>query len=432
MSVRYRGKRQQQQQRRTGRMAVTVAGSLVILLALLWTVGCHMASDDPRPAGSQPPAASGAPSGSAQTDPPAQEGPQGEDAIPAGNLGTDVTPEPPQVAEPEVPAYDFSQPAPQSEPVDNSYFDDAAFVGDSRTDGFMIYSGIGTGTNLTSNGLSIFKLEEKKALTIDGVEYTLLEALALEQYGKVYLSLGVNELGYFDDQGFYDKLGYFDDQGFYDNYCKAIDEIRKLQPNAVIYIQGLIPLNEEQIAATTGRTYLTNDHLRVYNDLMKQAAQEKQVVYLDLYSVFVDENGALPAGAATTASTCPRSTASGGWSTSRPTPWTSIPCTPAAWPARRATPPRLPDRSDEDEKDRKSCPGPGPDPGPDRLRRWGERAVRLFHRPGPGHGRRRRLLRDAGGAGRGHRLRPVQAGRLRPEPGGPDRLRRAALLRGHL
>ena len=192
-------------------------------------------------------------------------------------------PEEPQQVQPQAPAYDFSQPAPQSEPVDNSYFDDAAFVGDSRTDGFMIYSGIGTGTNLTSNGLSIFKLEEKKALTIDGVEYTLLEALALEQYGKVYLSLGVNELGYFDDQG------------FYDNYCKAIDEIRKLQPDAVIYIQGLIPLNEGQIAATTGRTYLTNDHLRIYNDLMKQAAQEKQVVYLDLYSVFVDENGALPA-----------------------------------------------------------------------------------------------------------------------------------------
>ena len=185
--------------------------------------------------------------------------------------------------EPAAPAYDFSQPVPESEAVDNSYFDDAAFVGDSRTDGFMIYSGIGTGTNLTSNGLSIFKLEEKKALTIGGQEYTLLEALALEQYGKVYLSLGVNELGYFDDQG------------FYDNYCKAIDEIRKLQPNAVIYIQGLIPLNEEQIAATTGRTYLTNDHLRIYNDLMKQAAQEKQVVYLDLYSVFVDENGSLPA-----------------------------------------------------------------------------------------------------------------------------------------
>ena len=102
-------------------------------------------------------------------------------------------------------SYDFSQPVPEREAVDNRYFDDAAFVGDSRTDGFLIYSGIGTGKNLTSNGLSIFKLEEKKALTIDGKEYTLMEALALQQYGKVYLSLGVNELGYYDDQGFYDN-----------------------------------------------------------------------------------------------------------------------------------------------------------------------------------------------------------------------------------
>ena len=32
-------------------------------------------------------------------------------------------------------AYDFTQPAPETEAVDNSYFEDAAFVGDSRTDG---------------------------------------------------------------------------------------------------------------------------------------------------------------------------------------------------------------------------------------------------------------------------------------------------------
>ena len=179
-------------------------------------------------------------------------------------------------------AYDFSQPCPESPAVENDYFEDAAFVGDSRTDGFMIYSGIGCGENLTSNGLSIFKLAEKKALTIDGQKYTLLEALALEQYGKVYLSLGVNELGYNNDQGFYQA------------YCQAIDAIRACQPNAVIYIQGLIPLNEDVIAATGGSSYLTNEHLRTYNDLMKQAAQEKQVVFLDLYSAFVGEDGQLP------------------------------------------------------------------------------------------------------------------------------------------
>ncbi len=184
---------------------------------------------------------------------------------------------------PEVPPYDFSQPLPEQEAVDNSYFDDAAFVGDSRTDGLMLYSGIGTGKNLTSNGLSIFKLAEKKALTINGEKYTLLEALALEEYGKVYLSLGVNELGAKNDNA------------FYESYCKAIDEIRRIQPGAVIYIQGLIPLNEKQIEAANGNKYnLTNEHLRVYNELMRQAAEEKQVVFLDLYSEFVDENGALP------------------------------------------------------------------------------------------------------------------------------------------
>ena len=183
---------------------------------------------------------------------------------------------------PAAPLYDFSQPAPEGEAVDNSYFADAAFVGDSRTDGFMLYSGVGCGKNLTSNGLSIFKLAEKKVMTIGGEQYTLLEALALEEYGKVYLSLGVNELGLKNDNG------------FYESYCEAIDAIRLVQPGAVIYIQGLIPLNEGQIEEANGNKYnLTNDHLRVYNDLMRRAAEEKQVVFLDLYAEFVDENGAL-------------------------------------------------------------------------------------------------------------------------------------------
>ena len=185
----------------------------------------------------------------------------------------------------QVEPYDFTLPAPEGEAVEKDYFADAAFVGDSRTDGFMIYSGIGCGTNLTSNGLSIFKLESKKALKIGGEKYTLLEALGQKDYGKVYLCLGVNELGVYDDEG------------FYQSYLSAIDAIRACQPNAIIYIQGLIPLNEEDVAATNGPDYLKNDRLRVYNELMFKAAQEKQVVFLDLYTAFADENGALPAGA---------------------------------------------------------------------------------------------------------------------------------------
>ena len=248
-------------------------------------------SADPPAQSAQPeagtPAAdpSGAPDHNVPGEGPAGAVPEGEPSTLSGgseqgqNVPNSPEDKPAHVGESGESSYDFSQPAPESPAVDNTYFEDAAFVGDSRTDGFLLYSGIGTGTNLTSNGLSIFKLAE------DRKEYTLLEALALQQYGKVYLSLGVNELGYYDDQG------------FYDNYCKAIDDIRRIQPHAVIYVQNLIPLNEEVIAQTTKRSYLTNEHLRVYNDLIKKAAQEKQVAYLDLYSEFVNENGELPAEA---------------------------------------------------------------------------------------------------------------------------------------
>lgn len=184
-------------------------------------------------------------------------------------------------------AYDFSSPVPESEPVDTSYFEDAAFIGDSRTDGFMIYSGIGCGDNLTANGLSIFKIMDEAFFKIDGQSYTLAQALERKQYGKIYLSLGVNELGYYDDQGFYKA------------YCETIDLIRQVQPHAVIYIQGLIPLNEDVIASTGGASYLKNDKLCTYNDLMKQVAEEKQVAYLDLYSEFVQDDGQLPADAST-------------------------------------------------------------------------------------------------------------------------------------
>lgn len=276
MSGSYRGRHAAKSRRNA---VLWAAGTAVVLVLLAGAVfflkppsqaagpGSQMGSSAQQPGENPDAAGSASGSGAVSVLGPAQD--------------TDVSAPPPQVPKPE--PYDFSQPVPEGEAVENSYFDDAAFVGDSRTDGFMIYSGVKTGKNLTSNGLSIFRLAEKKALTIGGEKYTLLEALALEEYGKVYLSLGVNELGVYKDDA------------FYESYCDAIDQIRAVQPSAVIYIQGLIPLNEKQIEDYNGNRFnLTNKHLRVYNDLMRKAAEEKQVAFLDLYSEFVDENEELP------------------------------------------------------------------------------------------------------------------------------------------
>ena len=160
MSNPYRGKRAIE---RGGRRTVLVFCGLLLLVLAAAALGHYIqsrrAAQPSAPVGNFQPSQAG--SGSAQDTDPVQADP------------------PP----PKLPRYDFTQPAPERAAVDNSYFDDAAFVGDSRTDGFMLYSGVGTGKGFTSNGLSIFKLAEKKALTIDGKDYTLLEALELGQYG---------------------------------------------------------------------------------------------------------------------------------------------------------------------------------------------------------------------------------------------------------
>ena len=185
---------------------------------------------------------------------------------------------------PEPAGYDFSAPVPESPAVDNDYFADAAFVGDSRTEGFWLFSGVRQGKKLTCDGLSVFTLSQKKAISVNGSSYTLLQALALKPYAKVYLCLGVNELGYRDDEAFYHA------------YCQAIDAIRACQPNAVIYVQTLPPLNEGKIAARGGFGYLKNDRLRTFNTLICRAAAEKQVPVLDLYTLFAVD-GQLPADA---------------------------------------------------------------------------------------------------------------------------------------
>ena len=196
------------------RKTVILSCALATLLACLLALsGCSVSALQDK----QDKASSQSTSSSAPSDPDASSSSSLPDA--SGDSSSDSAPDssaslsPDGSSQEQKAAYDFSSPVPESDPVDNSYFQDAAFIGDSRTDGFLIYSGIGCGENLTSNGLSIFKLEEKKAITIDGQSYTILEALGRKQYGKVYLSLGINELGYFDDEGFYEA------------YCRALSLI---------------------------------------------------------------------------------------------------------------------------------------------------------------------------------------------------------------
>ena len=169
--------------------------------------------------------------------------------------------------------------------VDMSYFSDALFIGDSRTEGLQLYSGIEGATFFCYKGITIFDVmaeDPKKVVTLDGNKYSVVGALehTAGQFGKVYISLGVNELGYYDDQGYHDK------------FCALIDEVRRTQPDAVIYLQNVVTVNPE-LCAKNWPSYVNNEKVNTYNEILDQVAEEKEVVLLDLHSALGTSDGIL-------------------------------------------------------------------------------------------------------------------------------------------
>ena len=99
--------------------------------------------------------------------------------------------------------------------VDPSYFDDALFIGDSRTVGLKEYGTLTSATFFADTGLSIYEACDK-TLKVDGIgSITLADLLSSHTYGKIYLMLGINELGYSQDQTAA-------------KYAGLVDQIRKL------------------------------------------------------------------------------------------------------------------------------------------------------------------------------------------------------------
>lgn len=189
-----------------------------------------------------------------------------------------------------IPAYDFSLPAPEVLPVEDDYFSDAVFLGDSRSDGLRLYSGIRGADFLAYKSLMVFQVTgtggvPQKVIPMNGngERATVFDALERRQYGKVYIMFGVNELGYKDDPAFHDAYGLM------------IDGVRQRQPDAVIYIQSLVPVNPAKAHKTNPAAWLNNEKIAAYNDILREVAEEKHVVYVDVQEALIDETGDLPA-----------------------------------------------------------------------------------------------------------------------------------------
>ncbi|MSS14216.1 GDSL-type esterase/lipase family protein [Porcincola intestinalis] len=171
----------------------------------------------------------------------------------------------------------------QSDSVDDSYFSDAVFIGDSRMEGFRNASGITQGTFLTGVGLSINDMDKQIISTADG-NISVYQGLSGRQYKRIYLMLGTNDLGFYPwDQ-------------FQPTFEKAIKQFHALQPDAVIYICSVIYVEESKIAK--GFEYDNNQNVQTINQYILSTCEDLWYsYYLNLNEIFSDGNHELIPGA---------------------------------------------------------------------------------------------------------------------------------------
>lgn len=168
---------------------------------------------------------------------------------------------------------------PPSAAVGEGYFNDALFIGDSRTKGFMLYGGLSSAVFYTETGLTV-----RSALTdcfADGK--TLEEALNGRVFGKIYIMLGLNELGWQ-----YPEV-------YRDAYRQLIETVQNTQPHALVYLQAILPVSAKK-EAEGGPFTLTR--IAQYNEIIEELASQYGCIYLTPGDAVCDEAGYLPSEAA--------------------------------------------------------------------------------------------------------------------------------------
>lgn len=169
--------------------------------------------------------------------------------------------------------------------VTEDYFNDALFIGDSRTVGLFEYGGIEERADfLAKTSLTIYEVFLEPVPVIRDEEtdrmLTIEEALGRRQYGKIYLMLGINELGRGTKETFMKE------------YRSVVERLRELQPGAVIFVEGIM-----RVAGTKNERdpIFNNTNINERNEAIAGLADGKSIFYIDINEAICDQDGNLVA-----------------------------------------------------------------------------------------------------------------------------------------
>ncbi|MBP5166004.1 MAG: hypothetical protein ILP09_01940, partial [Oscillospiraceae bacterium] len=174
--------------------------------------------------------------------------------------------------------YDYGADIPESEAVDDEYFSDSAFIGNSIMEGFMLYGGIKTADYYAKKSINVVNISTNQVIPSPEGDITIMDALASKAHSKIFILLGINEISFSTDR-------------FCECYGSLIADIRELQPEADIYILSLTPVTRSK--SEEGSKF-SKEHILEYNDSLRRLAVKEKVHYVDIYASMADEEGFLP------------------------------------------------------------------------------------------------------------------------------------------
>ncbi len=158
------------------------------------------------------------------------------------------------------------------------YLTGSAFIGDSRTEALKLYAGWDTAHFYSKTGLNIWDVLDEKVVTKDGKTLTVQEAVQQTKFNRIYIMLGVNELGTGTTESFVEQYG------------EVVDVIKESQPHAKIIVQAIMHVTKNKSAQGTA---VNNRIIDERNAALKEMAEEKGVEWLDANEVLDDADGCL-------------------------------------------------------------------------------------------------------------------------------------------
>ena len=165
----------------------------------------------------------------------------------------------------------FEQQEKKLERVEDNYLDGALFIGDSRTTILHDYGGW-TGTDFfVKNGLTAWTVLDTPLDTVNGTKEYLTQILDQKIYPKIYIMLGINELG----EG--------NPQSFAKQFQLVLDTIAQKQPHAILFLEEIIHVTQQQDGK---KSYINNGEINRRNEELKKITNGINCIYLPINEAF--------------------------------------------------------------------------------------------------------------------------------------------------